>query len=256
MRAGALALVASLAASMALPLAAYAAVPTAALAAARKQVEEADYSARGHLVRVDAGGHRTSYGISIKAHWFPGVLRVLLEVNAPAHERQHVLLEMRPDGPDTIQIAHPGDARPAVLPFNKWTEGPLGDGFSYEDFLDEPYFWPGQRDMGKVKYGARLCDLLLSTPGEANQTHLANVKSWLDLGSDVPVYVEKTMKGSGQVKEFTSFGLRRTEGVWSATQVEEKTRGRAGSTLLIIDRGTARAHLQLKDFSLSQLMHF
>ena len=260
MRAGALALAASLVAFLVLvlvlPLAAHAAAPTGALAAARKQVQAADYSAKGHLVRVDGDGKRTSYGVSIKAHWFPGVLRVLLEVNSPARARVHVLLEMRPGGPNTIQIAYPGDAKPAVLPFSKWTEGPLGEGFSDEDFLEEPYFWPGQRDLGEVKFGARLCDLVLSTPGEADRTHFASVKSWLDQKSGVPVYVEKTMKGSGSVKEFTSFGLRRTDGVWSASQVEEKTRGRAGSTLLIIDRGTARAHLHMKDFNPSQLTHF
>jgi hypothetical protein len=51
------------------------------------------------------------------------------------------------------------------------------------------------------------------------------------------------------VKEFTSFGLRREGGVWSAHQVEVKVRGRAGSTLLIIDRGSTKAHLSLGDFS-------
>jgi hypothetical protein len=78
----------------------------------------------------------------------------------------------------------------------------------------------------------------------------------LDLGSSFPVYVEKTLKGSGMVKEFTYFGLRRTEGVWSASQVEAKIRGRAGSTLLIIDHGAAKAHLDVKDFSSAQLTHF
>jgi hypothetical protein len=68
--------------------------------------------------------------------------------------------------------------------------------------------------------------------------------------------VEKTLKGSGTVKQFTYFGLRQTHGVWSATQVEAKIRGRAGSTLLIIDRGSPEAHLSAKDFSLAQLSHF
>jgi Outer membrane lipoprotein-sorting protein len=255
-RTGPLALAASLAAFTVLQMPAHAAVPTGPLAAARRQVEEADYSAKGRLIHVDGDGHRTSYGISIKAHWFPGVLRVLLAVTSPAGARENVLFEMRPDGPDSIQIARPGDTGPAVLPFSKWAGGPLGDGFSYEDFLDETYFWPGQRDLGNAKYGARLCDQLLSTPGEADKTHFASVKSWVDQTTGLPVYVEKTMKESGSVKEFTSFGLRHADGVWSATQVEEKTRGRAGSTLLIIDRGTARAHLKLKDFNLTQLIRF
>jgi hypothetical protein len=58
------------------------------------------------------------------------------------------------------------------------------------------------------------------------------------------------------VKEFTYFGLRHTEGVWSATQVEVKIRGQAGSTLLIIDHGSANAHPGLKDFSSTELTEF
>jgi hypothetical protein len=33
---------------------------------------------------------------------------------------------MRPDGQNVIKIAHPGDLAPAILPFNKWNDGPLG----------------------------------------------------------------------------------------------------------------------------------
>jgi hypothetical protein len=58
------------------------------------------------------------------------------------------------------------------------------------------------------------------------------------------------------VKEFTYFGLRQTDGVWSASQVESKIRGHTGSILLIIDHGTPRAHLGLKDFSSAQLIQF
>jgi hypothetical protein len=58
------------------------------------------------------------------------------------------------------------------------------------------------------------------------------------------------------VKEFTYFGLRHEGGVWSADQVEVKTRGQAGSTLLIVDRGSAKANLSLADFGPEQLTHF
>jgi hypothetical protein len=68
--------------------------------------------------------------------------------------------------------------------------------------------------------------------------------------------VEKTLKGTGAVKEFTYFGLRHDGGVWSADQVEAKTRGQAGSTLLIINRGSAKANLGLGDFSPGQLTRF
>jgi hypothetical protein len=246
----------ALAAAMFFPATAQTANVPATLAAARQQTMTADYRLSGRQVRADGSAAQTSYGVNIKAHWFPGTLRVLVEVSSPATARVHVLLEMRPGGMTTIQIAHPGDAVATVLPFDKWNAGPLGEGFGYEDFIDSSYFWAGQTDMGEAKFGARNCDLLKSTPGAEDKTHYAEVKSWLDLGSGFPVYVEKTLKGSGMVKEFTYFGLRRTEGVWSASQVEVKIRGRAGSTLLIIDHGAAKAHLDVKDFSSAQLTHF
>jgi hypothetical protein len=245
-----------LTAAMSAPVAAQTADVPGTLAAARRQVTTADYRLSGRLVRVDGSGARTSDGLDIKAHWFPGVLRVLVEVRSPATARVHVLLEMRPGGTTTIQIAHPGDAVATVLPFDKWNTGPLGEEFSYEDFVDASSFWSGQTDMGEAKFGARNCDHLKSRPTAEDKTHYAEVMSWLDLGSGFPVYVEKTLKGSEMVKEFTYFGLRRTEGVWSATQVEAKIRGHGGSTLLIVDHGSPRAHLDTKDFSSAQLTHF
>jgi hypothetical protein len=217
-------------AMMLLPVAAPAADASAPLAAARQQVESADYRLNGHLVRVGETGSRTSYGVNIKAHWFPGMLRVLFEVASPAEARVHVLLEMRPGEKSTILIAHPGDAGATALPFEKWNEGPLGDGFSYEDLLEAPYFWEGQTALGKTRFGTRNCDLVRSTPGAADRTHFAEVKSWLDHGTGFPVHVEKTLRGSENVKEFTYFGLRQRQGIWSATQVEAKIRGHSGST--------------------------
>jgi hypothetical protein len=251
---------AAMVATLLLSISANAADVHKVLASARQLVETADYRASGHLVRVDESGARTSYGITIKAHWFPGVLRVLVEIAPPpeAHRdaRSRILLEMRPNGQNAIRIAHPGDKTPSPLPFDKWSEGLLGSEFSYEDFLEQQYFWPGQAVVEETNFGARDCDVVKSTPGAADRTRYSEVRSWLDHGIGFPVYVEKTLKETGTVKEFTSFGLRRNGGVWSAHQVEAKLRGRAGSTLLIIDRGSAKAHLSLGDFSSGQLTHF
>jgi hypothetical protein len=259
---------AALAATILLPMAAQAAdtATPKALAIPRARIESADYRASGHLVRVHANGIRFSYPITIKAHWFPGVLRVLVEVgtlsNADAnslasflHIPVHILMEMRPGGKNTILVAHPGDKAPVDLPFDKWSEGPFGNEFSYEDFLEEQYFWAGQTALGEAKFGAHDCDQLKSTPGATDMSHYAEVTSWLDRAIGFPVYMEKTLK-DGTVKEFTSFGLRQESGVWSAHQIEVKLRGRAGSTLLIIDRGAPHANLSLKDFSPAQLTHF
>ena len=241
-----------------LPLAtaAHATNANAVLATPRQMVESADYRAAGHLVRVDANGQRTSYAIALKAHWFPGVLRVQFEITSPAEARTHILLDMRPNEQNSIQIAKPGDTAPTALPFDKWIDGPLGPGFSFEDFLEPQYFWPGQAVLQEAKYGARDCTILKSTPGPADRTHYAEVRTWIAHPIGFPVYVEKTLRGSGIVKEFTYFGLRQDQGVWSASQVEVKTRGQAGSTLLIIERGRPKANLVLKDFSPAQLTHF
>ncbi|MGB6687662.1 MAG: outer membrane lipoprotein-sorting protein [Terracidiphilus sp.] len=226
------------------------------LAAPRQRIESADYRITGRLVRVDEKGARTSLGVTIKAHWFPGVLRVLLEVISPVNARAHILLEMRPDGEDAIRIAHPGDSAPAPLPFDRWSDGPLGPGFSYEDFLEPQYFWPEQALAGETTCGARKCDILKSASGAADRTHYAEVTTLLDHAIGFPVTVEKRLKGSEGIKEFTYFGLRHDQGVWSAHQVEAKIRGQEGSTLLIIDRGSASAHLGAADFSPVQLTHF
>jgi hypothetical protein len=239
-----------------LPFAAHAADPPPLLAMGRERIEAADYRASGHLIRVDAAGARTSYAITLKAHWFPGVLRVLCEIDSPANARVHILFEMRPGGQSSIRIAHPGDKAPAALPFEKWTDGPLGSAFSYEDFLEAQYYFPGQTVLEETKYGARDCEVLLSTPGAADRTHYKEVKTWLDHSIGFPVYAEKTLKGAGTVKEFTYFGLRQNGGVWSASQVEARIRGQAGTVLLVIDRGSPKANLQLADFSPEQLTRF
>jgi hypothetical protein len=228
----------------------------AILTVPQQRIETADFETVGRLVRVEANGTRTSYGVSMKAHGFPGVVRVLVDVTSPASARAHILLAMHINGASSIEIARPGDPALTTLPFEKWSDGPLGTGFSFEDFLEQQYFWPVQTAEPTTKFGARDCDILKSTPGPANRTHYAQEKIWLDHTIGFPVYVEKTVKGSGAVKEYTYMGLRHNGGVWSASQVEEKTRGQAGSTLLIIDRGSAKANLTLADFSSERLTHF
>ena len=255
----------ALAAALLAPLPAQAADAHQALAPSRQRLQTADYRASGHLVRVDASGARSNYPVTIKAHWFPGVLRVQLELaNAPrtvpdslarARILTHILLEMRPGGKNAILIAQPGDKEALPLPFDKWSDGLMGTAFSYEDFLEAQYFWPLQTGLDGAKVDGRDCDVVKSAPGPSDKSHYAAVTSWLDRGIGYPVRVEKTLN-DGRVKQFTYFGLRQNGGVWSAHQVEARVRGQAGSSLLIIDRGTPRANLSLKDFSPAQLTHF
>ena len=57
------------------------------LASMRKRIETADFRATGHLVWVQPSGARLSYPITIKAHWFPGVLREFVEMGAAQDTR-------------------------------------------------------------------------------------------------------------------------------------------------------------------------
>lgn len=254
----------AVAAMLLLPAGAQAADVRAVLASARKQIEAADYRATGKLVVVDGAGKRTSYGLAIKAHWFPGILRVLVEIDPPAEaaaharpdERVRILLEMRPDGRNAIRVAHPHGAGLSAQPFEEWADHLFGGVFSYEDFLEPQYYWQDQTILKIAPFGARMCDVLKSTPGASDRTHYAEVQTWLDRTIGYPVYVEKTLKGGGVVKQFTYMGLRQTAGIWSASQIEAKVRGRAGSTLLIVQRGSVKANLSAKDFSPEQIGHF
>lgn len=249
------------AAALLVALTAHAADVRAVLAPVRQRIETADYRATGQFVTVDASGHRINYAITIKARWISGSLHTLVEIVPPreaanAHQPVRILLEMRPSGEDTIRIVHPHDPSMTSLPFDKWGEGLFGGVFSYEDLLEPEYFWPGQTILKSAKFGARDCDVLKSTPGPSDHTHYTEVQTWLDHTIDYPVYAEKTLRDGGTVKEFTYFGLRQYGGVWSATQVEAKIRGRAGSTLLIVKRGSEKANLSARDFSPEQISHF
>ncbi len=229
-----------------------------ALETARQNAEKADFRASGHLVSVAPSGTRTSYPITVKARWFPDALRVLVELSpaSSAGRPTHVLLEMHPGAAASIRVTHPGDRTPVLLPEDQWSDGLAGTGFSYEDFLESQLFWAGQSVTEHVKFGARDCDLVKSTPGPADRTHYREVSTWLDRGIGFPVYVVKTVKGGGPIREFTYFGLRHIGGIWSASQVEEKNHGQPGSTLLIIDRGSAKANLTVADFSQEHFTHF
>jgi hypothetical protein len=243
---------------------AHAADARAVIAVARQRIETADFRATGRLVRVDASGNRISNAITIKEHWFPGVLRALVEIvpprtpagNARQDARVSILLEMRPNGQNTIRIFRPHESTSASLPFDKWSESVFGSDFNYEDFLQPEYYWQGQTILKSARFGARDCDVLKSTPGALDHSHYAAVQTWLDHTIGYPVYVEKTLKDGGIVKEFTSFGLSRSGGVWTARQIEVKIRGHGGTTLLIFERGSTKANLGMKDFSTKQIIQF
>ena len=221
------------------------------LAGSRQRIEKLDYRVSGRLTRVEANGKRTSYKFVAKAHWFPDGLRLLSEISGPGSDKTSLLVHMTVTGHLTIEAILPGEKAASVLPFERWNDPLVGTDFTYEDMVESQFFWKTQELLPSQKYGSRDCFVLKSTSGSQDRTYYASVTSWIDKGIMFPVQVVKTLRGTGQQKEFLYYGLRQNGGVWSASQVEAKLPGKPGSSILVIEAGSPKANLGRKDFVLS-----
>jgi hypothetical protein len=221
------------------------------LTASRQRIEKLDYRVTGRLTRVEANGKRTNYKFAAKAHWFPDGLRLLCEISGPGSEKTNLLLRMSVSGHVTIEAVLPGEKAASVLPFERWNDSLVGTDFSYEDMVESQFFWKSQVLLPPEKYGARDCSVLKSMPGPQDRTYYESVTSWIDRNILYPVHVVKTLRGTRQQKEFIFYGLRQVSGVWSAAQVEAKLQGKPGSSILVIERGSAKANLGRKNFDLN-----
>ncbi len=222
------------------------------LTGSRQRIEKLDYRVTGRLTRVDGNGKRASYKFVAKAHWFPDGLRLLCEISGPGSEKTSLLLHMNVSGHVTIEAVFPGEKGASVLPFERWNDSLVGTDFSYEDMVESQFFWKNQELLAPEKYGARDCFVLKSMPGSQDRTYYDSVTSWIDRGILYPVHVVKTLRGTGQQKEFIYYGLRQVGGDWSASQVEAKVLGKPGSSILVIEFGSGKANLARKDFDISQ----
>ncbi len=220
------------------------------LTGSRQRIQNLDYRVTGRITRVEGDGKRTSYKFIGKAHWFPDGLRLLTVISGPGSEKTSILLHMSVSGRLTIEAILPGEKAASALPFERWNDPLVGTDFSYEDMVESQFFWKNQELMAPEKYGARDCFVLESTPGPQDRTHYDSVKSWIDRGILFPVHVVKTLHGTGQQKEFIYYGLRQIDGAWSASQVEAKVSGKPGSSMMVIEGGSGKAKLGLKDFDL------
>ncbi|MFZ0138805.1 MAG: outer membrane lipoprotein-sorting protein [Candidatus Sulfotelmatobacter sp.] len=222
------------------------------LTASRQRIEKLDYRVTGRLTQVEGDGKHTSYKFVAKAHWFPDGLRLLCEISGPGSEKTSLLLHMSLSGHVTISALLPGEKTASVLPFEHWNDPLLGTDFSYEDMVESQFFWKSQGLLAPEKYGARDCFVLKSTAGSQDRTYYDSVTSWIDRTILYPVHVVKTLRGTGQQKEFIYYGLRQVGGVWTAMQAEVKLLGKPGSSILAIERGSPKANLGRKDFDISQ----
>jgi hypothetical protein len=223
-----------------------------ALTGSRQRIEKLDYRMTGRLSRLEGNGKRTNYKFVAKAHWFPDGLRLFCEISGPGSEKTSLLLHMSVTGHLTIEAVLPGEKTASALPFERWNDPLVGTDFSYEDMVENQFFWKNQEALPPEKYGARDCFVLKSKSGSQDRTYYDSVTSWIDRGILYPVHVVKTLRGTGQQKEFIYYGLRQIGGVWSATQVQAKLQGKPGSSILVIEGGSGKAHLGLKDFDLRQ----
>ena len=223
-----------------------------ALTASRQRIEKLDYRMSGRLTRVEGDGKRINYKFVAKGHWFPDGLRLLCEISGPGSEKTSLLLRMSVSGQVTIEAALPGQKTASVLPFERWNDPLLGTDFSYEDMVENQFFWKNQEALPPEKFGARDCFVLKSKPGAQDRTYYDSVTTWIDRSIFFPVHVVKTVHGTGKQKEFLYYGLRQIGGLWSATQVEAKQQGKPGSSMLVIEGGSGKAKLASKDFELSQ----
>ena len=222
------------------------------LTGSRQRIETLDYRMTGRLIRIEGSGKRTTYKFVAKAHWFPDGLRLLCEISGPGTEKTSLLLQMSASGHVTIEAVLPGQKVSSVLPFERWNEPLVGTDFSFEDMVENQFFWKSQELLAPEKYGARDCFVLKSKSSSQDRTYYDSVTSWIDRGILYPVHVVKTLRGTGQQKEFIYYGLRQIGGVWSASQVEAKLQGKPGSSILVIEGGSGKANLGRKDLAFGQ----
>lgn len=221
------------------------------LKGSRQRIETLDYRMTGRLTRIEGNGRRTTYKFVAKAHWFPDGLRLLCDISGPRTEKTSLLLQMNVSGQVTIEAVFPGQRSSSVLPFERWNDPLVGTDFSFEDMVENQFFWKSQELLAPEKYGARDCFVLKSKSSSQDRTYYDSVTSWIDRSILFPVHVVKTFRGTGQQKEFIYYGLRQAGGVWYASQVEAKQQGKPGSSILVIEGGSARANLGRKDFEFS-----
>lgn len=222
------------------------------LTASRQRNEKLDYRMSGRLTRIEGNGKRTNYKFVAKARWFPDGLRLLCEISGAGSEKTSLLLHMSASGHVTIEALLPGEKAASVLPFERWNDPLVGTDFSFEDMVENQFFWKNQELLAPEKYGARDCFVLKSKSDPKDKTYYDSVTSWIDNGILFPVRVVKTLRGTGQQKEFIYYGLRQEGGAWSASQVEAKMQGKPGSSILVIEAGSGKANLGAKDFDTSQ----
>ncbi len=217
---------------------------------ARHRIQTSDYRATGRLVQVN-GPARTTYRFSTRGHWFPDGLHVIYEIALPAGQSERLLYHLHPDGRLELTVLQPGGKAPAYFTPDQQGESLLGTGLAYEDLVEAQFFWPSQAPGAPATAGGRPCTQLKSTPTTQQSRRYSAVFSCVDPATGLPLLTSKTTR-IGKQEQFTVSGVRDSGGMAVATQIKAQTAGDSTSTLILIDHGSAKAHLSAADFDITK----
>ena len=213
---------------------------------------QTDFTGRGRLVQVDDAGTQTSFDLRVKSKSFGETFLLYWEITGPDGGLWRLLAEAVPGKAPVVRLASPGSAAPELLTSARQQEDLVGTNLSVEDLLNQHLFWKSSSLLGREKVGARECFQVQSQPEDGLLTSYSSVTTWLDTQSYFPVKIEKQLP-DGRLKTMTSRGIRRRQGTWGASRLVVTVSWNASRTLLTLTGGSAKADLQIEEFSISRL---
>ena len=197
------------------------------------------------------GATRTTYRFSTRGHWFPDGLHVLYEFTMPTGGSERLLYHLHPDGRLEVESLHSGAKAPTRLTADQQADFVLSTGLTYEDLVEAQFFWSAQAPGAQMTAGDRPCTQLKSTPTTQQSRRYYAVSSCVDPATGLPLLTGKTTR-TGKQEQFTASGVRDSGGMAVATQIKQQTAGDSASTLILIDHGSAKAHLTAADFDIAR----
>ena len=198
---------------------------------------------RGRLTITGGAQKQKVFQLSILRKCVKGSVHLLWSVSGPAGAVQRILIQSPPQGEPVVWLDATGKGAAVRIPGKRWWEPVMGSHLSVEDLVDDCFRWPHQELTGEETAGGKPCWVIRSVPSGTQASWFALVDSWLDQATLVPVRIVKRPRGLGGPKEIVCRGLRQSGGHWSASSIEVRQEGRAGSTRIVFTGGSAAARV-------------
>ena len=200
--------------------------------------------AHGRLVVTDARKQQRVFQILVLQKRLARSLNLLWTVTEPLEARTRILVEAPFEGRPTVWLVSGVAAKAAVLPAESWARAIVGSHLTVEDLIDDHFTWPKQSVTGEEAVTGKMCYVLRSEPAEGHASTYGSVTTWMDEATLVPLRIVKEPRGPGAPKEIVCRGLRQSAGHWSASNIEVRLRGSAGSTKIVFTAGSENARVQ------------